>query len=324
MKEVDIMIQWKQFSKLEETSDGMFRSYPPHIHIYLSNDRKAEFVVFEDNRCLVGIRNMDKITAYYPLSVVNNLLPIQAVLLDLDGTSIKSEAVWIDVLRRTVAKLTENDEFHFFPEDVPYISGHSVIEHLTYCLEHYCDTLSDLNRAEKVYYQIVDQVLSGNINEENTVGFCVADGLLELLHNLNSKGIKTAFVTSGNIKKAETETMIAFRKCKLGQPRLVVDSFITSGILPKRPDIGTAGELIAKPHPWLYAEASRIGLGLNTKDTGIIGVEDSGAGVLALRLAGIPVIGLNGGNIRESGYESFCELMANSLYEVNDFVDKNT
>ena len=70
---------------------------------------------------------------------------------------------------------------------------------------------------------------------------------------------------------------------------------------------GTLGELSPKPHPWLYAETARVGLGIDFADrNSVVGIEDSGAGVCSIRLAGFPTIGIGGGNIYESGTQQLC------------------
>ena len=67
------------------------------------------------------------------------------------------------------------------------------------------------------------------------------------------------------------------------------------------------GELSPKPHPWLYAETARVGLGLSFEDRhNIVGIEDSGAGVISILLAGFSPIGIGGGNIEDSGTKGLC------------------
>ncbi len=48
----------------------------------------------------------------------------------------------------------------------------------------------------------------------------------------------------------------------------------------------------------------------------MLGVEDSGAGVCAIRLAGFPTIGMAGGNIVESGTRALCDFYAETFDEV--------
>ncbi|MEM7792532.1 MAG: HAD family phosphatase, partial [Verrucomicrobiota bacterium] len=70
---------------------------------------------------------------------------------------------------------------------------------------------------------------------------------------------------------------------------------------------GTLGELSPKPHPWLYAESARVGLGIPyERRSHVIGIEDSAAGICSVRLAGFAPYGLAEGNINESGTRPFC------------------
>ena len=100
-------------------------------------------------------------------------------------------------------------------------------------------------------------------------------------------------------------------------PRAFYDAMITAGF-PLRPgEPGTLGELSPKPHPWLYAEACRVGLGIPFEARQhVVGLEDSGAGVCSLRLAGFPTIGMAGGNIVDSGTLPLCQHYCASFDEV--------
>jgi len=80
---------------------------------------------------------------------------------------------------------------------------------------------------------------------------------------------------------------------------------------------GTLGELSPKPHPWLYAEVARVGLGLEFADRHhVVGIEDSGAGVCSIRLAGFSTIGFGGGNIDESGTRGLCDHYCETFEEI--------
>nr|HPL80816.1 hypothetical protein [Burkholderiaceae bacterium] len=66
-----------------------------------------------------------------------------------------------------------------------------------------------------------------------------------------------------------------------------------------------------------YAEAARVGLGIPfSARNRVAGIEDSGAGVCAIRLAGFPTIGLAGGNIESSGTRGLCSHFCADLTEV--------
>ena len=75
----------------------------------------------------------------------------------------------------------------------------------------------------------------------------------------------------------------------------------------RKGEVGTLGELSPKPHPWLYAEVARVGLGIPFEERhSVVGMEDSGAGVCSVVLAGYACIGIADGNIIESGTKSLC------------------
>ena len=72
--------------------------------------------------------------AIYKLDVPDNIEKVEAVLMDLDGTTVHSETFWMWIIERVVAKLMEDDSFRVEDEDVPHIAGHSISEHLKYCI----------------------------------------------------------------------------------------------------------------------------------------------------------------------------------------------
>jgi len=129
-------------------------------------------------------------------------------------------------------------------------------------------------------------------------------------------------VTSGLYEKAYPEIVSAFRQLKMGAPEDFYDTIITAGY-PLRPgSTGTLGELSPKPHPWLYAETCRVGLGLPFEARGkVVGIEDSGAGVCSIRLAGFTTIGLAGGNIIESGTRALCDFYAGTFEAILAYLD---
>ena len=114
-------------------------------------------------------------------------------------------------------------------------------------------------------------------------------------------------MTSGLHEKAWPEIVGAFRQLDLGDPAAFYDAIITAGFPLRSGEVGTLGELSPKPHPWLYAEAARVGLGIPFEARGhVVGLEDSGAGICAVRLAGFSPVGMAGGNIVASGARPFC------------------
>lgn len=78
----------------------------------------------------------------------------------------------------------------------------------------------------------------------------------------------------------------------MGDPVNFYDAIISAGTALGPGQVGTLGELEPKPHPWLYAETARVGLGLGWDSQSVFAMEDSSAGVVSARLAGFPCIGM--------------------------------
>ena len=113
----------------------------------------------------------------------------------------------------------------------------------------------------------------------------------------------------------------AFRTLGLGDPKDIYDAIITAGFAIRKGEAGTLGELSPKPHPWLYAEACRVGLGIPFEErNAVFGIEDSGAGVCSIRLAGFPVFGFAGGNIVASGTKELCEYFCETFEEISAII----
>jgi len=116
-------------------------------------------------------------------------------------------------------------------------------------------------------------------------------------------------------------SLSAFKTLEMRDPKDFYDAIITAGFPLRKGSSGTLGELSPKPHPWLYAEVSRVGLGISERESAhVIGIEDSGAGVCSIRLAGFPVIGIGGGNIKESGTLGLCDHFCNDFEEIMNIV----
>ena len=109
---------------------------------------------------------------------------------------------------------------------------------------------------------------------------------------------------------------------QMGDPKSFYNAIVTAGFPLRKGEVGTLGELSAKPHPWLYAEVARVGLGLPFAERHhVIGLEDSGAGVLSIRLAGFSVIGMAGGNIQQSGTQALLQGYCHTFDEVLKIIE---
>ncbi len=305
------------FVSLDACSDGHFRVGRDGVrHILTPADRRVEFIVFDD-RTLAFVGSSMGYPAYYPVHDVYLERPVRAVVMDLDGTTVRSEPFWVWMIERATSSLLDDPGFHLEEADLPYVSGFSVSEHLEYCIRKYCPGRT-VEQARQFYFEHTHREMAAILDGRGRAdAFVPAPGLKAFLLALKSAGIKIGVVTSGLYEKAWPELVAAFRTMGLGDPRAFYDAMITAGF-PLRPgEPGTLGELSPKPHPWLYAEACRVGLGIPFEARQhVVGLEDSGAGVCSLRLAGFPTIGMAGGNIVDSGTLPLCQHYCASFDEV--------
>ncbi len=288
--------------------------------LFIPKDKTIEILEDGDRR-FVEVKSGMGYPALYPFHDVSIEKPVEAVLMDLDGTSVKSEEFWIWIIQSTIARLMDKPHFTFEDADIPHVSGHSVSEHLTYCINKYCPEKT-VEEARKYYYEItdyeMDEILAGRGREG---AFTPAYGLKDFLYTLRDRGVKIGLVTSGLYRKAMPEIISAFKTLGMGDPVDFYDSIITAGYPLGRGRVGTLGELAPKPHPWLYAETMRVGLGIPfERRSRVVGIEDSSAGLVSIRLAGVAAIGLNDGNIRRAGMESPATHMVDSLGDILDII----
>ncbi|MEI6970323.1 MAG: HAD family phosphatase [bacterium] len=306
------------FRTVQATKDGRFRQGHDGVRaVAATGDRKVEFVAFE-RHTMAHVLSAMGAPAYYPVLPVAVEKPLKAVLMDLDGTSVHSEAFWIWMIQLTTASLLGKVKFELEEADLPFVSGHSVSEHLQYCIRKYSPG-SRVEDARAYYFEHVHREMREIMEGRGRPGaFTPAPGLKEFLLELKGRGTKIGLVTSGLYEKAMPEIISAFRTLKMGDPLEFYDAIITAGFPMRRGrEVGTLGELSPKPHPWLYAEVARVGLGLTDADRSlIVGIEDSGAGVCSIRLAGFACIGVGGGNINDSGTRGLCWEYRETLPEI--------
>lgn len=273
----------------------------------------VEFI--EKDGTLFGRLNNSGVSVDYAIPPVQIQGPIEAVLMDLDGTTVTSEEFWIYIIERTMQELLEDPKFALEEADVPFVSGFTTADHLQYCIEKYAPK-QDLNRAIEIYHIVakaeLDAILAGGGRAD---AFKPMEGLKDFLLELKRRNIKIGLVTSGLNYKAIPEIVAVFRGLGMGNPLDFYDSIITGGQRKDTGDYGTLGEIAAKPHPWVYTEVAYMGLKIKDP-TRVLGIEDSAAGVMALRFAGFPVVGLNSGNIAQSGLDCLCSKKVDKLEEI--------
>jgi beta-phosphoglucomutase-like phosphatase (HAD superfamily) len=287
---------------IQETADRQWRvGRDGVLRIRVPADRKVEFLEFAD-KTLALVRSSMGYPAIYPMPPVHFEGPAEAVLMDLDGTSVHSEEFWIWVIEQTTARLLANPRFQLESADLPHVSGHSVSEHLQYCIDKYAPGAS-VEQARHHYFAITHHELAEISAGRGRPGaFKPTPGLREFLLELKARRIRIGLVTSGLHEKAWPEILSAFQTMELGDPLEFYDAIISAGHAIRKGQVGTLGELSPKPHPWLYAETARVGLGIEPSQRHrVIGFEDSSAGVVSLRLAGFAPVGVGGGNIQQAG-----------------------
>lgn len=300
--------------QLVSTEDGSFVVGKEGVkEIFTPLDRKVEFIVFE-NKTLCNVKSALGYPAIYQVPEASYEGPASAILMDLDGTSVRSESFWVWIIEQSIAKLMKNPHFSLQAEDEPFVSGHSVSEHLQYCIDKYCPD-KNLEDARKFYFETTEYEMKEILEDRGKAGaFEPAPGLKEFLTEVKANGVKIGLVTSGLYTKAMPEIISAFKTLNMGDPLEFYDAIITAGQTFTKTQTGTIGELAPKPHPWLYSETAKVGLGITTGEKRrVIGFEDSSAGIVSIRLAGFEAVGVAGGNIASGGVESLCMKNVNTL-----------
>ena len=263
---------------------------------------------------LIGI-HQGKVDCYYPWVEAKKPTTIKYVMMDLDGTSVKSEEFWIYIIEKTTATLLHDNSFKLSKEDSPYVQGFTTIEHLSYCKNKYKFKQS-LEEAILVYHQVARKELNDiMLGKGKQDAFSPRKGLKEFLLSLKKKNIKIGLATSGLDYKAIPEIVSAFKTLNMGDPLTFYDCIVTGGKEKRKDEYGTMGELCAKPHPWIYSELA-LGLGIKDKEEAII-LEDSSAGVISSKIAGYNVIGFDDGNLIESGLDKDCLRMISTFNDID-------
>jgi len=292
---------------LKQSSDNRFSvGESGVVAIAGTGDGKVEFIGFADHTMSL-VNSAMGYPAYYPVDSVAEEAPLKAILMDLDGTTVHSEEFWIWIIQLSVASLMGDSKFALEDADIPYVSGHSVSEHLQYCVAKYCPDRS-IEVARTYYFEHTHREMQLILDGKGKPGaFRPSPGIKDFLLELKAMGLKLGLVTSGLYEKAYPEILDAFKTLNMGDPADFYDTIITAGHALRHGQAGTLGELSPKPHPWLYAEAFRVGLGMGYDERhSAIGIEDSGAGVASIRLAGMQAWGIGGGNIDQSGTRGLC------------------
>ena len=175
----------------EKCSDGNFQvGKDGVVSIVATGDKKVEFIAFTDHT-LAYVKSAMSYPAYYPVHPVELKKPVKAVLMDLDGTSVRSEEFWIWIIEMTTASLLKTPRFQLEEADMPFVSGHSVSEHLKYCIHKYCPD-KPLELARNYYFEHTHREMKAIMDGGGKEGaFTPAPGIKEFLYELKSLGVKS-------------------------------------------------------------------------------------------------------------------------------------
>jgi len=184
LKDFGIITDDSKLVEIKNTSNGAFTSGKDGVkHILMTPDKKVELIGFED-KTLAFVPSAMQYDAYYPIHPVSMDKPIKAVLMDLDGTSVKSEEFWIWIIEQSIASLLGNPKFQLEEADLPYVSGHSVTEHLSYCIDKYMPGGS-LEKAREFYFMHTHNEMDAIMNGKGRANaFTPAEGLKDFLFTL--------------------------------------------------------------------------------------------------------------------------------------------
>ena len=106
------------FHLLETTVDGKFVTGKNGVeNIVATGDKKVEFVSF-GSHTLAGVKSAIAYPVYYPVYPVKTEYPLNAVLMDLDGTTVRSEDFWIWIIQMSTASMLGNSKFELEDADL--------------------------------------------------------------------------------------------------------------------------------------------------------------------------------------------------------------
>ena len=239
------MSNFRDLVDLEQTGDAAFVVGEGGVNrVKGTADRKVEFVSFQSGKQFALVKSAMGYPAYYPVHDVKIEKPLRAVLMDLDGTTVHSEHFWIWIIGKTTASLLGDPKFELEGSDETHVSGHSVSEHLKYCIDKYCPDKS-VEEARKWYANFeMSEIMEGR---GKLNAFTPSPGIKDFLYELKDLGVKIGLVTSGLYEKAWPEILDAFKTLNMGDPKEFYDAIITAGHAIRPGDPGTLGELSPKP-----------------------------------------------------------------------------
>ena len=291
--------------------------------VYETHDKKMRLFFYRSGSMLAAVKVRETDYHYYQYRPTSFEFPLKAVFFDLDGTVMNTELFWIEVLREVLKRLSGDKDFVFAAKDYPYIQGGTTRDQLTYLLGEYLPGV-ELKNALSCYYQVYPRMFSDVLEgEEYSQYITAAEGFEDFIIVLKEHHVRTFLVTGALKEKVVPQLQLLFKSLSISKEDAF--DFILSGgtrPTPRNEMVGTVGEYCCmKPHPNLYKEAAYYYGNLEVEEIKhSIVIEDSGAGVIAAALAGLPVFGIQGNSV-EGGEIVLCNYYAeNGFRELQDLL----
>ena len=178
--------------------------------------------------------------------------PIRAVLLDMDGTILDTETIYVGSMFAAL-------------EDMGLHLSQALIHAMIGLPGQECMALLRDSFGERFQYKAFQPIYVAHRTERMKNGIPLKPGTLELLDLIDAAGLKAAVATSSNRENAHT-------------------NLTNTGILPRFAAVLTRDDVpAAKPHPALFLHAAAA---LGTDPTACLAIEDSHVGVRAAHAAG--------------------------------------
>lgn len=218
---------------------------------------------------------------------------VEAIMMDMDGSSTDTEKLVLEAMRRMMGEALNKADFAFAREDYPNIIGDSTTNHVTWLINKYGLDPGDRDRHISNYYAKYHETLR-NIRDG-----VIRDRLIEpmpylkeFLQGAKARGIKVGLVTSSLKLEVDIVMPEVFRGMGMDPD---YEAFY-DGVLAA----DQVGESFLKPHPNLYV-LMREALGV-AKDRALV-IEDSTAGIAAGRVAGVGVYAVPHHHTRDHSFE---------------------
>ena len=206
---------------------------------------------------------------------------LEAVMMDMDGSSTDTEKLVLEAMRQMMREVLGKSDFQFAREDFPHIIGDSTTNHVKYLVQTYNLDPVQLDHYINTYYQRYHQALHDI--RDGKIGNILIEpmpGLKQFLTTLRQRGVKIGLVTSSLKEEADIVMPEVFKGMGLNPD---YESFYDGVIAADE-----VGEAFLKPHPNLYIRMAEEKLNVRNRRNCFV-VEDSTAGIIAARVAGFAV-----------------------------------